>query len=73
MTLTMDVNKVLCLQLGLVGGDEFCNQRVSKKFWRILSRQAHSAVGGLRQELLPEIAKKIDEPKVEEEFTQAIS
>ena len=35
--------------------------------------QAHTAVGGLRQELLPEISKKIDERKVEDEFTKAHS
>lgn len=32
--------------------------------------QAHAAVGGLRQELLPEISKKIDEHKVEDEFVE---
>ncbi|CAE7803380.1 unnamed protein product [Symbiodinium necroappetens] len=32
--------------------------------------QAHAAVGGLRQELLPERSKKIDEHKVEDEFVE---
>ena len=33
--------------------------------------EAHAAVGCLRQELLPEISKKIDEHKVEDEFVEA--
>jgi len=32
--------------------------------------KAHTAVGTVKTELLPEILKKIDEPKVEAEFTQ---
>ena len=61
MTLTMDVNQVAL--------DE-CHVADTGSF-RKSSLQAHTAVGGLRQELLPEIGQKIDERKVEEEFTQA--
>ena len=36
-----------------------------------MAAEAHTEVGNLRKELLPEIEKKIDEKTVELEFTKA--